>query len=150
MNLKIFFSLFLGLCLSWAQAQDLTLEFKAGASIASQEAELRGIFKQTPLFAPYTRFDNFELSQDEEGQLYVQALAQDAQGPKAAVRKPVQRQDLKGGAFSLRFTGGVSAAETCTGVNCAHCAFAPKGGCFCKRDGDVMQPGGVCNHSISR
>jgi hypothetical protein len=152
MNLKIFFSLMLGLCLSWTsvQAQDLSLHFKAGASISSQEAELSGIFKQTSLFAPYVRFDDFELNQDEEGQLYIQAKAQDAKGQKAAVRKPVQRQELKDGAFSLRFMGGFAAGESCSGNNCEHCAFAPKGGCFYQRNDDSKQPNMVCNHSISR
>ena len=40
-------------------------------------------------------------------------------------------------------------SETCTGVGCQNCDFAPNGGCQCLRVIDIVE-GGKCNHTITK
>ncbi|MFN4299728.1 MAG: hypothetical protein ACK4EX_08375 [Thermaurantimonas sp.] len=79
------------------------------------------------------------------GKSFIYGNAKDAEGNMVVFRIPVIESD---GLINLGVPGGT--VESCTGVNCERCEFAPNGGCICLRSGSITGGASYCNHSISR
>ncbi|GCD78620.1 hypothetical protein JCM31826_21020 [Thermaurantimonas aggregans] len=114
--------------------------------ISSANQTILDFIKNVDILKNLNEYSEIHYAVDEQiGKNFIYGKAKDAEGNHVVFRIPVVDSD---GLIDLRVPGGT--IESCTGVNCERCDFAPKGGCICLQVGSINGGPSYCNHSISK
>lgn len=116
------------------------------ADVSSENTTILAFIKKADVLKNLNEYSDIRYAAEEQSdKRYIYGKAKDAEGNHVVFRISVMESD---GLINLGVPGGT--IESCTGVNCERCDFAPRGECICQQIGSINGGPSYCNHSISK